>query len=108
MGEKRKIEVSSRSDKKGRFSKSNPNDQKYGGSGGAKWCQKCKKKHCGRYDGKVTCYKCGRIGHYSKDYTFNDKVCYKCGNKGHMSKDFPKKNEAARPNTPPKPNARAF
>ncbi|KAL7588749.1 hypothetical protein Lser_V15G37203 [Lactuca serriola] len=106
--EKRKLEGSSRSDKKGRFTKSNLDDQKYRGSGGAKWSEKCKKKHYGRCDREVTCYKCGRIVHYCKDCMFNDKVCYGCGDKAHMSKDFLKKNEATRPNAPPKPKARAF
>ncbi|XP_023767906.1 uncharacterized protein LOC111916471 [Lactuca sativa] len=102
--EKRKIGVSSRSDKKGTFSKSNLDDKKYR----AKWCEKCKKKHYGRYEGEVNCYKCGRIDQYSKDCTLNDKVCYGCGEKGHMSKDSSKKNEAPRTNAPPKPKARAF
>ncbi|XP_023772433.1 uncharacterized protein LOC111921075 [Lactuca sativa] len=102
-GEKRKLEGSSRSDKKGRFLKSNLDGQKYG----SKWCEKCKNMHYGRCNGEVTCYKCRRIGHYSRDYTLNDKVCYGCGDKGHMSKAYPKKNKVARLNAP-KPKARTF
>lgn len=53
----------------------------------------------------MTCYKCGRIGQYSRDYAFDDKKCYKCEYGGHILKKFPKKNEAARLNIPPKPKA---
>ena len=83
---------------------SNLDDQKYG----AKWCEKCKKKHYGICNGEVTWYKCVRISHYSKDCMLNDKVCYGCRGNEHISKDCLKKNEAARLNVPPKPKARAF
>ncbi|XP_052624972.1 uncharacterized protein LOC128132438 [Lactuca sativa] len=58
VGEKRKLEGSSRFDKIGKFSKPNLDNQKYG----AKWCEKCKKKHFRRCDGDVTCYKFGASG----------------------------------------------
>lgn len=53
-GEKRNLEGSSRSNNKGRLLKSNLDGKYSGGSGEAKWCKKCKKKHFGRCDEEVT------------------------------------------------------
>lgn len=107
VGKKRKIEVSSRYDKRRRFTKHSLEDQKYGGRGGIMWCEMCKKNHNERCDGEVSCYKYGRIGHYSKDCTFENKKCYEYGNDGHISKNCTKKNQIIRANAPPKPKARA-
>lgn len=45
IGDKRKLEGSSRSDKKNKFSKSDPNNKKYKRNNESKWCDKCKKNH---------------------------------------------------------------
>ena len=61
VGEKRKFDRSSRSNKKSKSSKSGSK----GGGGEAKWCENCKKKHHGKCDGEVTCFKCRKPGHYA-------------------------------------------
>ena len=100
VGEKRKHEGSSKSNKERKFSKT----EEVGG-GETMWCEKCKKKHFGKCGEEVTCYKCGKTGHYASKCASNKKVCYGCNKEGHISRDCPKKNEAARPNTPPRPRA---
>lgn len=71
-GEKRKFEGSTRSNKSNVFSKSGE------GRGEAKLCEKCKKKHSGKRGKKVACFKHGKTGHYTNEYTFNKRVCYGC------------------------------
>lgn len=88
--------------------KSDPNDKTSWCNNEAKGCEKFMKKHFGRCDGEMTCYKDGRIGHYSKDFAFNDRVCYECGEKKHILSDFQKKNEATRPDVPPKAKAEGY
>ena len=68
----------------------------------------CKKKNFVGCDMQVIEYKYGRMGHYSRDCTLENKKWYECGGSRHISKDFPQKNEEARPNAPRKPKERAF
>lgn len=102
------LEGCSRSDKKIRFSKFDPNYKRSGCNNKAKWCEKYKNKHFGRGDREVTCYRCRRVRDYSKYFMFNYRVCYGCGDKGHILKIFPKKNEATRPNVSLKPHIRPY
>ncbi|XP_052622334.1 uncharacterized protein LOC128127699 [Lactuca sativa] len=83
-GEKRKFEGSARSNKKNK-----PGSRKSGEEGA-----------------KQNGY--GKPGHYANEYNFNKKVYYWCNEEGNISRDCSKKKEAARPNVPSKPKARAF
>ena len=73
-----------------------------------KWCEKCKRKHSGRCSEEVTCFKCGKTGHYANVCPSDKRVCFECHEVGHVLKDCPKRKDAAKPNLPPKPKARAF
>ncbi|KAL7598686.1 hypothetical protein Lser_V15G21526 [Lactuca serriola] len=98
VGEKTKFEGSPRSDEKRKFSKSG--SKKFeGGRDEARWCDKCKKKHLGRCGEEVTCFKCGKSGHYADECASSKKVCYECNEKGHISINCPKKKEPAKPKT---------
>ncbi|XP_023763286.1 uncharacterized protein LOC111911773 [Lactuca sativa] len=78
VGEKRKFDGSSRSNKKSKFSKSDSRGRR----GEVEWCDKCKKKHFGKCGEGVTCFKCGKSEHYASKCTTNKRVCYGCHEEG--------------------------
>ena len=58
-------------------------------------CQFCGRKHFGNCNANVTCFKCGRKGHFAnvcQNQTQGQNVgtgCYKCGKPGHISRNCP-------------------
>ncbi|KAL7582637.1 uncharacterized protein LOC111912702 [Lactuca sativa] len=62
-------------------------------------------KNYGRCYEEVTCFKCGKNGHYANVITSSKRFCYGCRDKGHITNDFPMKSEAGRADTPPKPRS---
>lgn len=76
VGEKKKGEGFSKFDKKSRLSNSNPKNWKFADKNEAKWCEKCKVKHVGKYIEDVTYYRCGKTGHYARKCTTNYKLCF--------------------------------
>ncbi|XP_071728616.1 uncharacterized protein [Rutidosis leptorrhynchoides] len=49
-------------------------------------CTKCNRHHTGACNG-LTCDKCKRTGHSSKDYKMGTNTCFGCGKAGHYRKD---------------------
>ncbi|KAL8146752.1 hypothetical protein AgCh_004479 [Apium graveolens] len=65
-------------------------------------CNTCGRIHFGECKGKpVTCFKCGREGHYSNKCTSQPPsvspttICYQCGRPGHMRRECPGNKSAA-------------
>lgn len=58
-----------------------------------KWYEKCRKKHvgaCESVQNPPRCYKCGKIGHMSRNCTSNVYLCFNCGESDHFAVNCPK------------------
>ncbi|XP_052627652.1 uncharacterized protein LOC128134215 [Lactuca sativa] len=58
------------------------------------------KKNSRKSGEEVTCFKCGKHGHYADECPFNERVCYECNEEGHFKQDCPKREEHTKPNVP--------
>lgn len=82
--EKKQSRGSIKSNKKNRFSKLDPSNEKSGGNNEAKWCKIFRKKHFGKGTKEVTYFKFGKIGLYANDQKAEQESCFKCGKAGHF------------------------
>lgn len=62
VGKKWKNEGLQNSHKKGKFSKSDQINRKFGERSEIRWCKNCKVKHTGQCIEVVICYRCGKTG----------------------------------------------
>lgn len=51
----------------------------------------------------MTCFRCGRPGHYSDEFNYDARVCFEYREEGCFMKDYPKKKQSENQNVPPKP-----
>ncbi|XP_074323932.1 uncharacterized protein LOC141660849 [Apium graveolens] len=52
-------------------------------------CKTCRRKHSGQCrQENVTCYVCGKKGHYSGNYKDKVIICHNCERKGHYAREY--------------------
>ncbi|KAJ9541893.1 hypothetical protein OSB04_028399 [Centaurea solstitialis] len=53
-------------------------------------CSKCGRNHSGECRlSLITCYKCGKTSHSSRDYRVTARLCFRCFQPGHFAHEFP-------------------